>query len=91
MENAHGIHEQNMEDTVAKKDALAHNNAKRSISVERDEIWAIDAVIIEPYKKVLKVVQLTSEEILEVVCFYACYLPNRSSVNYENIMQNIFR
>ncbi|OQV17541.1 putative BCL2/adenovirus E1B 19 kDa protein-interacting protein 2 [Hypsibius exemplaris] len=61
---------------------------------EEETVWAIDMEAMENYKKVLEV-HLAQNDSGDkggaTVCFFACYLPARSTPRYEFLMQNIFR
>ncbi|GAV06628.1 hypothetical protein RvY_16584 [Ramazzottius varieornatus] len=57
-----------------------------------EEVYAVDMAAIEPYSAVVSV-HMVDNGIFQgaLVCFYACYLPRRSTDKYEYLMQNIFR
>jgi prune family protein 2 len=55
-----------------------------------DRTYRIDMEVIEPYKKVLSHGGYYGDGLNAIVVFVACYLPEKSTLNYHYIMDNLF-
>lgn len=66
---------------------------RQSLPLSNGEIRMIDMKVIEPYKRVIShggYLHTSHDSSPAIIVFSACYLPDRSRVDYHYVMDNLF-